>query len=269
MVDIPFDLVAVTGSGTKSKLGPLPVSPDYLFTYGMLFTSVEDYTFARSGAGGAVSRTMWLFGGGMFVGQNKELWSNPPAVYHNEIYETFLSFDLSSLSEEVTSAKLRFYILYDASAQDFTIEVRRHDFDYLNTNDWVAGDDIDSNTLAGSIETSELVANCLVEIDIEPSVIEAVSNLGFLLTSDRTLNAIEPTIDVLERVTIYKAHANDSFALKNYRDPQLIINGSPANGIVLNGISFDTMAINSRETPDTPPDGIAFNVLAIKTENEV
>ncbi len=77
------------------------------------------------------------------------------------VYETFISFDTSSIpdTDDIISVTLELYLSTDASAADFVVQARLHDWGAsVTTADWVAGADLSGKTLLATLDSNGIGA---------------------------------------------------------------------------------------------------------------
>lgn len=139
-------------------------------------------------------------------------------------HEGFLDFDTSAIPDEATidSVVLHLFGHTDNSTQDFTLEVRLHDWGAaLTTSDWVAGDDLGSKTLLATLASSGFAVeayNAFTDVAF-PANIDTTGTTRVLICSDRHRIGNAPASG--EAVIVYSADEADSS-----KHPKLVINYS-------------------------------------------
>ena len=191
-------------------------------TDGVIDSYDATYANARSGSGTLsvnTSNTQDFFG--------QEIVSSN---YYCKEY--FGEVDCSGLptGETVDLAEFYWRVNTDSSVQDFTVEIREHDWGggTLTTGDFVAGADLGSKTLWSSFSTSNILgSNSVMAFSSETALKTAVAlrgNLRFIMASDRQRTNNAPANDTTdEQISIWTG--NNSSA----NDPALGVETSDAS----------------------------------------
>lgn len=112
---------------------------------GYVSSESATYANARSGGGDAFL-TAETAGADLYVGQVAGFYT---------VYESFISFDTSTVVGTVSASTLSMYLNTDASSTDFTITAAVRDWGAgLTTADWVAGASLSGLTAVGTLATS-------------------------------------------------------------------------------------------------------------------
>lgn len=161
-----------------------------------------------------------------------------------ECYESFLSFDTSSLpdTDTIDSAVLAVYGSTDSTGtSDFTIRARIHDWGgSLTTTDWVAGANLSGKTLVASFDTSGFSTSGYNSFTSESAFTSNVNKTGttYLIISSSRHEA-GTTAGQQEQVQFYMA--NESGTSK---DPKLTVThtASSASATITGTVAAMTMA---------------------------
>jgi len=190
-------------------------------TDGVINSRDFSYSDAREGLGRfSISTTSWLE-----VGQEE--------TFQYYCREYFGEVDCSGLptGETIDLADFYFRFQNDESTQDFTFEIREHDWGggTLTSGDFVAGSDLGSKTLWASCDSSIMTAtNQVVKYSSETALKTAVAlrgDLRFVMASDRQRTNNAPAdSSTPEQITIYSASSSGTA-----NDPVLGVETSDAS----------------------------------------
>lgn len=146
----------------------------------------SDWTNVYAGTGTSlIAQTNQNSGG---VGQNYVSATSRTA------YETFLSFDTSTVVGATGPVTLTLTASLMDIANDFTLRVAVFNFGTLTSADWRTPTQLAALTVVGSIpQASILGVNISFDIDIDPSVLSTTTQL--IVYTDNLANATAPTDD--------------------------------------------------------------------------
>jgi len=136
---------------------------------GYLFSYDGTYSLARAGTGGALEE---------YPGEDG---SAAQFLYDGVHYisETFLAFDLSTVSGSATDAS--FYLFTeDGSDGSPSVEFRNYSWGTLSSADWVPGASLGSYTLLSTLAISSVVIDDYTEFPGESALLTAIDGGGTL-----------------------------------------------------------------------------------------
>jgi hypothetical protein len=116
--------------------------------FGAILSTASNYNNARAGSG-----TLSVFTSSVVAGQY---------VFASDkgCYETFLSFDTSSVVGTIVSAELQLYADEKQTSEAYDVQARLYDFGTsVTTADWIAGASLSSYTLLASLAGSSHTLN--------------------------------------------------------------------------------------------------------------
>lgn len=179
--------------------------------------SGTDYTAARNGTG---TLSIGWSTTQLFVGQ--QAFSS----FFRRVFESFLNFDVSGMTEDADSATLSLWLVNDSTGSaDFTVQARARDWgDTLETSDFVPGDDLSGLTLLASIDTTSIGSTGAYKaLTSEAALVTAINTaragdgiLRLILCSSRTTDNVPAAVS--ERVIFSSADEADTT-----QDPKLEI----------------------------------------------
>lgn len=109
----------------------------------------------------------------------------------SQYYESMIAFDTSAVSDvaTITSVTLSLYGVDNASATDFIVQARIHDWSTtVTTADWVKGSLLSGKTLVATLDTSTFNATGYNDFTSEAAFLTNINRIGFtrmLLCSSR------------------------------------------------------------------------------------
>lgn len=175
----------------------------------------DSYASARAGTGGVLQANTAATD--HEVGQYYANSGDPDFIDTNSVFESFESFDTSSVGSgsTVSSAVLRLTSSADYSVTDFTLQARLHDWGAsLTTADFVAGASLSGLTLLAHYATSGgFTANTAYDLadDAFAANVSKTASTRILLCSSRTVSGTAPSgqESVLYRSADYTGTTND------------------------------------------------------------
>ncbi len=201
----------------SGRFGPsevtFTINPSAQAGYVLSQDTTPTYSAARAGTGNVLTASV---GAGLHVGQDF-LGDSYGSQY--DCYETFLDFNLATLTGTVSSATLSLGLALDVSTEDFTVEARTQDWGAtLTTGDFVAGASLGGLTLLATLASSGIGAvdayKAMTESGtaLKDAVVAAgVGTLRLILCSDKHRDNTTPTST--GRLLLY-AYNNASFKPK-------------------------------------------------------
>lgn len=178
---------------------------------GYIGSADNSYGLARAGTGAVLTAN----GTNLAVGQDAD-------VTTKGCYETFISFDTSSITGPTTTS-LQLYGLADGSTLDFTAQAYLYDWgSTLTTADWVPGGSLSALTALGTWESSGYTAAYNIFSDFDDNL-DLSGSTRILIASDRLAIGNAPTTELPEYVVFYSSEASGTTT-----DPKLVI--SPRSG---------------------------------------
>lgn len=202
-------LLARRGAIAASRAAGTPTTfTIYATVDGQISSNHTVYSTARAGANLALDNDATAATGQLLSGSTEFC------------YESFLSFDTSSVAGTITAVTLSLYGTFDGSTQNFVAEARVHDWGAtLETADFVAGADLGTKTLVASRDTASGWAAAYNAFTSEVAFISAINQAGatrLVICSSRHRAGNTPLSD---EYVVFSA----SEAASTTQDPKLVI----------------------------------------------